>query len=276
MPNESITVVYKVTDQFSATVKTMQATARAFTKDLDSLQSKLNTLNKTKISLQLDTDKAKKGLLEVQKQFSSTSGVLERLVKNGNRLNFDSIQQSLASVTKEAAGAEKQISKAMNAIGTKGNGTNDKFFSTFTEGMLKTGSAQIVGQMAQEWMTSIVGSAMGTEGKTLISSVVPAIISGMMLGNMVPLIGPFIGAVAGAGVGVLSGMAANNQSRDDAYKAWYKGLYEDAGGVTDASLTAGGVLASARERDRISFATLFGDEGTAEGYLKSLDRKSVV
>ena len=270
MPNESITVVYRATDQFSGTVKTMQAAVKAFTKDLDTLQSKLNTLNKTKISLRVDTDKAKKNLLEVQKQFSNTSDALERLAKNGNQLNFDGIRQSFASVAKEADSAKTQIGKAMNAAGTSGNGTNNGLFSVLTEGMLKSGSAQIVGQVAQEWVTSIVGSAMGAEGKALVSSVIPTMISGMMLGNVVPLIGPFIGAVGGAGLGVLSGMAANSQSRDEAYKTWYKDLYENAGAVTEASLSAGGSLASTREKDKISFATLFGSEGAAADYLKGL------
>ena len=65
-------------------------------------------------------------------------------------------------------------------------------------------------------------------------------------------------------------MAANSQSRDEAYKTWYKDLYENAGAVTEASLSAGGSLASTREKDKISFATLFGSEGAAADYLKGL------
>lgn len=57
MPETSI--VIKATDKFSDAMKTMRDSSKAFGKDLDDLQDKLDELNKTKATLKVDTDKAR-------------------------------------------------------------------------------------------------------------------------------------------------------------------------------------------------------------------------
>ena len=108
----------------------------------------------------------------------------------------------------------------------------------------------------------MVGSANGADTGTMVSSIISSVLAGAAIGLTAG--GP-AGAAAGVLAGGLSGLAGIEGSKDDAYKSWYQGLYEDAGGVTDASLAAEGMLASAREKDKISFVTLFGDEGAAGG-----------
>ena len=56
MPDVSI--VIKATDKYSDAIKTMQAATKAFSKDADGLQAKLNALDKAKAVLKVDVDRA--------------------------------------------------------------------------------------------------------------------------------------------------------------------------------------------------------------------------
>ena len=68
MPDIAITA----TDRYSGVVKQMTNTTKAFHKDVDSLEEKLYQLSRTKATIQVDVNKAKKELQEAQKQFAAT------------------------------------------------------------------------------------------------------------------------------------------------------------------------------------------------------------
>lgn len=70
---------------------------------------------------------------------------------------------------------------------------------------------------------------------------------------------------------MVSGAIEQWGSKDDAFKEYYGGLYEDVKNRSGEMVEAGTSLASTRETNRISFTTLFGgDEERARGYLEDL------
>ncbi|MFR9189838.1 MAG: hypothetical protein ACLVL7_06040 [Anaerotruncus massiliensis (ex Togo et al. 2019)] len=65
-----ISIAISAKDNFTQAVTTMRNANQAFNKDLEGLSGKLNSLNKTKVTLQIDADKAKRELKEAQKAFA--------------------------------------------------------------------------------------------------------------------------------------------------------------------------------------------------------------
>ena len=75
MPDVSIAIA--ATDRYSSTIKTIQSVTRAFSKDAESLQQKLSALDKTKATLKVDTDQARKRLgLKIQEGKPPESTIL--------------------------------------------------------------------------------------------------------------------------------------------------------------------------------------------------------
>ena len=94
----------------------------------------------------------------------------------------------------------------------------------------------------------------------MASTVLSGMAASMTIGGIIPGMGTAIGAGLGTAAGAISGIASIKQNEVKTCKSWYQGLYENAKGVTDASPSAGGNLASTQEKARISFATLFNSE----------------
>ena len=57
------------------------------------------------------------------------------------------------------------------------------------------------------------------------------------------------------------------EKRDDAYKDWYAGLYENAGATTDTGLSSGSTIAGSREQTQMAFAQKLGGDEAANAYL---------
>lgn len=273
MPDVSI--VIKATDKYSDAIKTMQAATKAFSKDADGLQAKLNALDKAKAVLKVDVDRAKRELREAQKQIGNTSDAMGRMVLEEKQLTLENARRNFALLTKEASNTEKQIAKTLDASSKGQNRAGTSISGMITDTVSAVGIANFVKMFAQPVQDALnvsVGSGFGADVGTVVSSIISGAISGAAVGSIIPV--PGVSTAVGAGLGALSGLASGlvgiEGNKDDAYKSWYKGLYENAGAVTEASLSAGGSLASTREKDKISFATLFGSEGAAADYLKGL------
>ena len=265
MPETSVVVKIAADDKYSDAIKTIQSATKAFSKDVEGLQAKLDALNKNKAVLKVDTDRAKKALREAEKQIGSTSDAVGRMVLEEKQLTFENARRNLELLSKAAKDTEKQINKTIDASSRSENRAGGGSIAAIASDAMKTiGIANLMkmfSQPAQDFANYANGSTYGADTGTMAASVLSSVLSGASIGLATG--GP-AGAAAGAAVGALagglSGLAGIEGNKDEAYKTWYKGLYEDAGGITDASLAAGGSLASARERDRVSFATLFGDE----------------
>lgn len=54
------------------------------------------------------------------------------------------------------------------------------------------------------------------------------------------------------------------------YKSWYSGLYENASGVTDTSLSSGTTVAGSREQTQMAFAQRLGSDEAATAYLEQV------
>ena len=112
MPDVSIAI--KATDRFSDAMKTMKDSADKFDKSIVGMQSRLNSLNRNKATLKVDTDRARTELRSAEKQFAATGDAISELVLQEKQLTFENARRNLSLVSKEAANVEKQMLKTGN------------------------------------------------------------------------------------------------------------------------------------------------------------------
>ena len=267
MPDVSIAI--KATDRFSDAMKTMKDSADKFEKSIVGMQSRLNSLNRNKATLKVDTDRARTELRSAEKQFAATGDAISELVLQEKQLTFENARRNLSLVSKEAANVEKQMLKTGNSVSKIGNKAGEGF-STIVQSVATAGGAKMIGSLAQDSVNTLVGSMLGSNGGNVFSSALSSAISGAAIGSMIPGIGTAVGAVAGGLVGMASGSVQNWSKKDDAFKSYVQNAVEEQLNEQTTSLTSGSALAASRETDQISFATLFKGEDKAKQYLADL------
>lgn len=268
MPETSI--VIKATDRYSDVLKTLSKTTKAFTKDVDSLEEGLYALNKNKYTLKLDAKKAQQALKEAEKQFDLTHSAADGLKMELAQANYDNVVRNLNAVTKEARNTEKELSKLENRSGGGGGGAAN-FGKSVVQALAISGITDSAKQLLSQGATTLAGSAFGNEGGMLFSNALSMATSGASAGFMVA--GP-AGALVGAGIGGLVGLGSgalqSYESRDSAFKSYVQDSVQEQLDAQSKSLTSGSTIAAGRETDKISFATLFGSQETADSYLSDL------
>ena len=267
MPDVSIAI--KATDRFSDAMKTKKDSADKFDKSIVGMQSRLNSLNRNKATLKVDTDRARTELRSAEKQFAATGDAISELVLQEKQLTFENARRNLSLVSKEAANVEKQMLKTGNSVSKIGNKAGEGF-STIVQSVATAGGAKMIGSLAQDSVNTLVGSMLGSNGGNVFSSALSSAISGAAIGSMIPGIGTAVGAVAGGLVGMASGSVQNWSKKDDAFKSYVQNAVEEQLNEQTTSLTSGSALAASRETDQISFATLFKGEDKAKQYLADL------
>lgn len=269
MPETSI--VIKATDRYSDVLKTLSKTTKAFTKDVDSLEEGLYALNKNKYTLKLDAKKAQQALKEAEKQFDLTHSAADGLKMELAQANYDNVVRNLNAVTKEARNTEKELSKLENRSGSGGGGGAANFGKSVVQALAISGITDSAKQLLSQGATTLAGSAFGNEGGMLFSNALSMATSGASAGFMVA--GP-AGALVGAGIGGLVGLGSgalqSYESRDSAFKSYVQDSVQEQLDEQSKSLTSGSTIAAGRETDKISFATLFGSQETADSYLSDL------
>lgn len=268
-----VSIVIKSTDRFSDAIKTMRNSAKSFSNDMDGMQSKLNSLNKTKATLKVDVDRAKADLRAAEKQFAATGDVIDELVLQSKQLTFEEARRNLSLVSKEAANVEKQMLKTGDAFSKTENKASGGWASakSAVSAIAAGGIANMFGDLAGSLANSTVSSAFGSNAGSVFSSALSSLANGAAIGSMVaPGLGTVVGAVAGGLLGAASGGLSVWENKDSAFKSYVQDAYDSVTQEQSSSLTTGSAIAAGRETDRISFATLFGDAGIADTYLSNL------
>lgn len=294
-------------DNYSQAITTMMNSTKAFSKDVDGMQGKLDALNATKTTLKVDTKAAKDNLLVAEKAFVSARDKVELLQKkldnfSGKRTSkaflqlqeqvakanaafeqsgeamaeanagYEQARRNLALVSKEAGTTEKAmvgiIDKSRKAGNQVGGGS-----SSIIGAVAATGIGSMVGALAQDAANTLVSSIGGASAGSIFSSTLSSAISGAAIGSIVPVIGTAAGAVIGAGVGALSGGIQTFQKRDDAFKSYVQDNTENQLSQRQSDIETGSGIAAGREQDAIAFNRILG-AGKGDAYLEKVREKA--
>ena len=276
MPDASI--VIKATDRYSDAINSMRRASQNFTRDAEGLQAKLAALDKTKASLKVETDAAKRKLAEAERQFQATGDAASLANLQAARADYENARRNLDLVTRSARDAEQQLRRLDDTLngggrggngGGSGSGQNNGMLGTLNA-LVKSGLGNQLGQALSGAAGTVIGSALSDEAGGLVSSLASGIAAGAAMGSIAGPAGAAIGAAVGGVSGLVSGAAQAGQARDEAFKAYYGDLYDTLAAASEERISTGSELAAQRQTNRISFKTLLGGQDVADEYLSSL------
>lgn len=277
MPETSI--VIKTEDRSSAAFKTISEKVKELENRLKDLQDRQHSLSKQKANVSLDTKQAREELKKATDRFNETRDSADGLRMELAQASYDGFARELKTITQAARDTEKQIQSCEESISKAENSAGDNFggkiFSKSTWNGVRGGLAQAgIYKMLGDSLSGVAGafveSAIGQPLAQLGSSTLSGIASGATSGAILGLPGVIAGAAIGGISGLVNGGSQIYEARDDAFKSYYQEAYETQISEQESSLSTGSALAAQRETDKISFSTLFKDEGIADAYLSNL------
>lgn len=272
---ETASVALRVTDNMSAALTNIRSAMTPFRRDVEALERELQTFSRTKVTLQVDLERAKKELKDAKAAFRDLQDEANQTRLEQAQESYNNLTEQLRELNRASRQTVRDMEDVTNAVSRADNRAGAAMGGGSTTGMLgqlaKAGLFNQVGQALSGAGSALISSAYGSETGTFVNSMLSGTASGAALGSMIL---PGVGTVIGAGVGALAGGISSAtqvyQQRDEAFKGVVQDRYDTVTAAQDASVTSGSSIASQREKDLISFSTLFGDEGTAKGYLSDL------
>lgn len=290
MPDVSIALSAK--DNYTTTLKKIADATRTGVKSIESLQKSLDTLNQTRVSVQLNMTKVKNELREAKKRFEETGDAADELAMKDKQFELNNLASQLKAVNANATEAEKSMrtlagtnSKIANkqaadgGIGAKA-GSSGSMLGTLGSALATAGFGNMLGSSLSGAAGAFFGSYYGETDGAAIQSFLGSAISGATMGASVgsmiggPGLGTAIGAAAGGLIGAVSGgiEAATQQfeSRDAAFKSYVQDQYNAVQERRNEELSGGSSIAGQREMDQMAFTTLFSNADTAQDYLEQV------
>lgn len=278
MPKESLNIYLTATDGMSPVLASITDKTRALDKESQELQQTYEALQRANKGLIAQKTELQKKLKEVNEEVKAAKKQLNELGDEASSDAFNKAVEKQQALKNEIAGTTKALQENQkiykenievarkNALGEESGGSD---LSAIWGGL---GIGEAVSSLVGQAGSTLASSAFGAGVGSMVSGALSNAISGAALGTaLAPGIGTAVGAIVGGASGVVSGAIEQWGSKDDAFKEYYGGLYEDVKNRSGEMVEAGTSLASTRETNRISFTTLFGgDEERARGYLEDL------
>ena len=277
-----ISIVVSAKDQYSTAVTKMRSVSASFTKDIDGMYKKLDTLDKAQSRLKVDTDGLRKTMQDAQKQFRKTGDEADKMAAQIASEKYESARRNLKLVSDEAKNTTKQIndltgalSKADNRAGNfkKGVGQSSKDVGkSILSSLAGAGIGQMIGSALSEGATSVISSAFGDRTGTMFGTTLSSIAQGAAMGSVAGVKGAAVGAAAGAVSGLISSATYDFSNKDEAYKSAVQEAYTNVTNQQAQDLESGIALAGSREKTQMAFTTMMKDEGKAKDYLAKVKK----
>lgn len=269
-------IAMSVQDNLSAAIVSMRNSMTAYRADVVELQKELYSLSNTKASLRVDMNAAQiqlKKTRQAYKDLGDEATEAERKAAEADwrqaEENLDNIRQQYELFSKQVKQTTRDIETASGAISRMENRAGGPGSTGIFSALGKAGIMNMVGDAASQWANVMVGSTLGSSAGGLFSSALSGAASGAAMGSLLGAPGMAVGAAIGGGVGLLSGSSQVFQERDEAFKAYYSGIYDAQSQAVLDNQAAGSATASQRQQDAIAFNKLLGQEAAGQ-YLSDL------
>lgn len=299
MADNNVSIVMTMKTNIDDMLRSIASTSHGCSKEFEELQRRATELiGKTdalKTKYEDFSKKSAEAATKAEKLKLEMSAMTKAARASGQELDevsFENLRQEYLKAADSAKGyasAAKDTLKEMKLIEDEarrinlsaqevsaGGGSDSKgFMSSLFSGdiggkLAQSGLYQMIGDSASNVIGTIAESALGQPLAALGGSVVSGAASGAAAGA---LLGPW-GTLAGAGIGAVTGLINGGtqiyQEQDDAFKDYYRGLYEDTNAATAEHLSSGTTLAASRETTKLSFNTLLGGEEQSSAFLKDV------
>ena len=267
---DTASVALRVTENMSATLTNIRGAMTPFRRDVQELERELQAFSRTKVTLQVDLERAKQELKDARAAFRDLQDEANQTRLEQAQESYNNLTEQLRELNRASRQTVRDMEDVTNAVSRADNRAGSAMGGGGSEsGMLgqlaKAGLARQLGQSVSQLGGTLITSALGGEAGGFATSLLGGAATGAAMGSIAGPIGTVIGGAVGAIAGGITGA-----SRDEAFKGVVQERYDAVTSAQDASVASGSAIASQREKDLISFSTLFKDEGTARGYLHDL------
>lgn len=279
MPKDSLNIYLTATDKMSPTLASITDKVKALDKEsqelqdtFDALQKANKTLIERKTELQHQLKAVNDEVKEARKNFNAlhdeaSSDALNKAVEKQQKL-----RNEIAGTTKALQENQKMYKENIEIVRKgsmeeQGTGLGDIAKGIFT-GQIGQMFASSIGGLGQSLLTS----AIGMPEASLISNTLSSAISGGAAGAMFGIPGILLGAGLGGLSGLISGGTEIYEAKDDAFKEYYGGLYEDVSARSGEMVESGSTIAGGREQTRMAFSQRLGGDEQADAYLAQVEK----
>ncbi|WP_418726111.1 tape measure protein, partial [Dysosmobacter sp.] len=263
-------IAFSVTDNLSQSVTRMRNSLDGFKQDVEGLQKQLDILQRTKVQLKnIDLKQAKSQVDEMRRaleELGDTATETERQTAQANFdaavQNYNNVANQLDLVSRRARQTQKDLLNTTDAISKADNRASSvSSGGSMLAALGRAGLLSMAGDVALDAGNLLIGSAFGSETGGALSSGISGALSGAAMGSLGGPIAAAIGAAVGGGLGLIQGGIQAASSRDEAFKNYYSGLYEQGQTESQETLTSGSATAAQRELDAIAFERLLYGQG---------------
>lgn len=278
---EKISIVMSLQDQMSPTLKALAGNAKAFDKTLEELEKATQAYGRSQEQMVKQSAALKKGLEEAnvkvaqaRKEYrrlkdEASKGALDAAIEEQQRLKWE-LDETTTAMKANARGYRDLTANARKAAQEQGR--LERTGGDGAEGSLanlpkSAGLLKMLGDSLSQAANAGIESYLGQPAASLVSGTLSGAASGAVMGSIAGLPGAAIGAVIGGFSGLVSAQTQTFKEEDEAFKAYYKGIYEEQAAAMDEAAASGAALAGSRETTQISFETLLGTEEAARGFL---------
>lgn len=287
MADNSVSIVIKLNDEISSKLKTIASTSQGCSKAMEQMAKKgqqlgdrYKDLTKRSAEASAEALRVKRAMDEAAKAFKKSGDEADRLTFERLREEYNDLTISAKGYTDEAKNTVKEIRALSDEVRKMGGSGSSQSISANSTASIsdestfskigKAGLFKMAGDAASQFAGATLESAVGKPISDFASGVVSGAASGAAIGSIVPGIGTAMGSVAGACIGAVNGLTQIFTERDDSFKDYYRGLYENTNAATAEQLSSGSTLAAGRETTKLSFNTLLGDDKRAAAFLKQV------
>lgn len=279
MPRDSLNIYLTATDKMSPVLASITDKTKALDKESQQLEQTYEALQKANKGLIAQKTELQKKLQEVNEEVKEARKQFKELGDEASSDAYEKAQQKQQKLRNELAATNKSLQENQKiykenieivrkgSVEEQGTGLGDIAKGIFT-GQIGQMFASSLGGLGQSLLTS----AIGMPEASLISNTLSSAISGGAAGAMFGLPGILLGAGLGGLSGLISGGTEIYEAKDDAFKEYYGGLYEDVSARSGEMVESGSTIAGGREQTRMAFSQRLGGDEEADAYLARVEK----
>lgn len=276
MPKESLNIYMTATDQISPVLASITDKTRALDKESQELQQTYEALQKAnrglierKTELQKKLQEVNEEVKEARKQFKELGDEASSDAYIKAQERQQKLRNEIAATTKSLQENQKIYKENIETIRKNDVGGAGASLSDVMAGL---NIGEELSSLALTVSGALASSALGSDMGDIVSKSLGSAISGGAAGAMFGLPGIALGTALGGVSGLISGGTKIFEAKDDAFKDYYGGLYDDVKSRSGEMVESGSTIAGGREQTRMAFSRRLGGEDAADDYLAQVER----
>lgn len=276
MPKESLNIYMTATDQISPVLASITDKTRALDKESQELQQTYEALQKAnrglierKTELQKKLQEVNEEVKEARKQFKELGDEASSDAYIKAQERQQKLRNEISATTKSLQENQKIYKENIETIRKNDVGGAGASLSDVMAGL---NIGEELSSLALTVSGALASSALGSDMGDIVSKSLSSAISGGAAGAMFGLPGIALGTALGGVSGLISGGTKIFEAKDDAFKDYYGGLYDDVKSRSGEMVESGSTIAGGREQTRMAFSRRLGGEDAADDYLARVER----